>query len=376
MLKGLYLINTNIYNKKAHTIQISKTIEAINKTGTAKVILVAPNYSNRLNLDWFYDYYGISRKFDIRLIFNFWRKNGTILSFILFDFTAIFYVFYAKFFKKADFIYFRSEYFLPLAVAAKILSLPYYYEIHRKGLNRIEEKIKIFLAKNATGLVVITNRLKDYYQKINENIITAYDSVDIGRFGADIAKEEARKTLNLEKEKMIFTYCGSIRKGKGVETILEAALKFPDCGFYLVGRVNPLFVYIAEKYKSDNIHFVGEVPNTKVPFYLKASDLLILPHLSNLRSQSPMKLFEYMASGGVILSSDLENIREILSDKDALFFKAGDTEDFCSKIRKFKENPFFYSPMGQNAKDKARNFTWEKRGEKISALITKQNDKF
>lgn len=374
MLRGLYLINTNIYNKKAHTIQISKTIEAINKTGMAKIILVAPNYSNRLNLDWFYDYYGISQKFDVRLIFNFWRENGTILSFILFDFAAIFYVFYAKFIKKTDFIYFRSEYFLPLAVTAKILSLPYYYEIHRRGLNRIEEKIKNFLAKNAAGLVVITNSLKDYYQKINENIITAYDSVDLGRFGTDIAKEEARKVLNLEKEKMIFSYCGSIRKGKGIETILEAALNFPDCGFYLVGRVNPLFAHIVERYKSKNIHFVGEVSNTKVPFYLKASDLIILPHLSNLRSQSPMKLFEYMASGGVILSSDLENIREILSDKDVLFFKAGDTEDFCSKIRKFKENPSFYSSMGQNAKDKARNFTWEKRGEKISALIEKQNN--
>jgi len=375
MLKGFYFINTNIFNKKAHSLQISKTIEAVNNAGKINLTLAAPLYVKKPDINCFFDYCGVKNKFEVRLLYNFGLRRGTILSFITFNFSSVIYLFYIKFFKKADFIYFRSEYFLFIAVFAKILRLRYYYEIHRKGLSKKEDGIKNFLVKSAAGVVALTEGLKSHYEKFNPNIVSAHDSVDLERFDININKEEARKKLDMETVKKIFMYCGSMRKGKGIETILEAAKEFPEQIFYLVGRVDPQFGAIVDKYKSANIVFAGEVPNSIVPIYLKAADMLILPHLSNLRSQGPMKLFEYMASGGVILSSDLENIREVLFGNDALFFKAGDSLDFSLKIKEFLADPQSYAPMGENVRVKAKEYTWEKRGEKISNLMTK-NEKF
>ncbi|HAG07515.1 MAG TPA: hypothetical protein DCL13_05000 [Peptococcaceae bacterium] len=63
------------------------------------------------------------------------------------------------------------------------------------------------------------------------------------------------------------------------------------------------------------IRFVDRVPNTKVPLWLRASDILVLP-LSPLYvtwvGEMPLKLFAYMATGVPIVTTNLPSLREVL----------------------------------------------------------------
>ena len=47
---------------------------------------------------------------------------------------------------------------------------------------------------------------------------------------------------------------------------------------------------------------------------------------------SPMKMFEYMAAGRAIVTSDLPVIREVLNEKNAVFCEPDVLEDWKVKI--------------------------------------------
>ncbi|KKS24991.1 MAG: Glycosyl transferase group 1 [Candidatus Jorgensenbacteria bacterium GW2011_GWF2_41_8] len=53
---------------------------------------------------------------------------------------------------------------------------------------------------------------------------------------------------------------------------------------------------------------------------------------------SPLKLFEYMASGRPIVASDLLSLREILTEQEAIFFKPDDPLDLALKIKEILVN--------------------------------------
>ena len=61
----------------------------------------------------------------------------------------------------------------------------------------------------------------------------------------------------------------------------------------------------------------GSCIGPKSPGLLEQADVLVMPHTATPVSEryaSPLKLFEYMASGKPIVASDLSAVREVLRD--------------------------------------------------------------
>jgi len=86
---GYYLVNTDLFNKKAHSIQILKTVEAINKNSDINLTIIAPKYSSS-NLDELFAYHGIKNKFSIIFVKNFLFSGGGKTSFYFFFNTNFF----------------------------------------------------------------------------------------------------------------------------------------------------------------------------------------------------------------------------------------------------------------------------------------------
>ena len=72
-----------------------------------------------------------------------------------------------------------------------------------------------------------------------------------------------------------------------------------------------------------------------------------------------------MASKRPIVSSDLPSLREVLTDKEALFFEAGNSGDLAMAIQKISGNPELSDQLSYNAYEKVKEYTWDKRAEKI-----------
>jgi glycosyltransferase involved in cell wall biosynthesis len=130
-----------------------------------------------------------------------------------------------------------------------------------------------------------------------------------------------------------------------------------------------------------NLTLLGFVPNERLPIIQAACDILLLPHERHVsassggdiaRFTSPMKLFEYLATGRAILSSDLPVLREVLDEQVAVLVPP---EDFLAWSRSLQELSVDHSRrkiLGDAARALAQQYSWKARAERT--LVGIEND--
>ena len=83
------------------------------------------------------------------------------------------------------------------------------------------------------------------------------------------------------------------------------------------------------------------------------------------RYLSPMKLFEYMACGRVICSSNLPVLQEILTPEIAILLPPEDSGAWVTAIQEIKDDPTLRSNLSHSARVAAKEYSWENRAEKM-----------
>ena len=85
---------------------------------------------------------------------------------------------------------------------------------------------------------------------------------------------------------------------------------------------------------------------------------------------SPIKLFESLATGRPIISSDLPTIREVLHDhENALLVKANDIDAWESAIRELQASPDLAMKLAATARKTAEQYSWQQRAQGIWKAI-------
>ncbi|SRR5579884_231503 len=372
-----YITSSHIPSIYANGVQTMRMCEAIANLGHELILLIPANEEESIQLkeDDTFSFYGAERVFEIKAT-PFRRKS--IHAFI----SSI----YAKL-KKADLCYTRCDY---AAYFASRLGISTVFEAHKPLSSRLGARITPSVLFNSPylKLVSISNSLtKLYIENYNVNpqrIITEHDGVDLERFAALPAKGELRRELNLPHDKRIICYAGSLYKGRGIELLLSASKKIPRDSLVLIvgGRIGDLERYkgMAVEMGCTNVHFRGFVPNNTVPKYLVASDVLVMPYQRNAEDPSghviadffsPLKMFEYMASGTPIVASDLSVIREILKDREnAILFNPSDERAFLNSISTVLEDRELTQRIARNAQDEAKKHTWTERAKEILSFLS------
>ena len=100
--------------------------------------------------------------------------------------------------------------------------------------------------------------------------------------------------------------------------------------------------------------------------------MLLLPNPASAISRefnSPLKLFEYMASGRPIVASDLPSFREVLTDgRNAVLVEPGNPQALTAGIRRIKEDAALGERLARQALEDVRDYTWARRAERLDAL--------
>jgi glycosyltransferase involved in cell wall biosynthesis len=121
------------------------------------------------------------------------------------------------------------------------------------------------------------------------------------------------------------------------------------------------------------ITFTGLIPPADVSARLREADVLTLPNPASAISSeftSPLKLFEYMASGRPIVASDLASLREVLRDEqNALLVDAGNPQALVAAIVRIKDDPELGRRLAGQAMLDVRDFTWARRAERLETLF-------
>jgi glycosyltransferase involved in cell wall biosynthesis len=183
--------------------------------------------------------------------------------------------------------------------------------------------------------------------------------------------------LDLPPDRPLIVYTGHLFRWKGVYTLAEAAQYLPEAYFVFVGGMEKdvmEFRAFVREMGLSNVRVVGYVPPAQVPLYLAAADALALPNsaeedISRLYT-SPLKLFEYMASGRPIVASDLPSLREVLTDRvNACLVPPDDPTALVRGIQEALGNPLLARQLADRARQDVAAYTWEQRAEKVMAFV-------
>jgi len=374
-MKLIYIANARIPTEKAHGIQIMQMCEAFTNAGN-EVELVLPQRLNYIKGDPF-EYYGVERNFKIKKLpcldliplDIYLGKLSLWIQAISFNF----FVFPYLLLKKADIIYTRDKFLLPLCLLKKNIV----YEAHDFSKNYF---LYLPFLNRLRGMVVITHKLEEFFVKngIPKNkILVAPDGVDLEKFDIKENQEDCRRKLNLPLDKKIVLYTGHLYEWKGATTLAASSVSLDEDTFIIfVGGTKEDI----ERFKSEilnlksKIWVVGHRPHSEIPYWLKAADVLVLPNSAKEEISkfwtSPIKMFEYMASQRPIISSDLPSIREILNGQNCIFCQPGDAEDLAKKIKQVLNNPTLGEKLAGQAYQDVLQYSWDKRARKILEFIS------
>lgn len=216
----------------------------------------------------------------------------------------------------------------------------------------------------------VKNNMIEY--GIPENkIIQAHNGVNEYFFSRFPEKAEIwRKKLLKNKENFLIVYAGNLNRFKGLDILLGAARNLSHIRFVIAGGCEDEERDYSRKNRKmlENVEFIGHVPHSDLAVLFQASDVLAFPHLSGEAANitSPLKFFEYIASGTPIASTKIPTI-EAFGKKDLAMSTCSPDSiyDFTKCIQKVLEKfPRREEGYSQNI-ELAKQFTWEKRMKRI-----------
>src|SRR3990167_4333440 len=378
-MKLIYITNSRIPTTKAQGFQIIKMCEAFTREGV-DIELWIPRRINPIK-DSPFDYYNIKESFVIKKIPNIdliplYKIIGPLANFIESISFAVFNVWQLR---KSNFdaIYSRDQFTLWLL---SFLNYKFIYEMHKMPQH---SGLYLRIWRKAHKIITITAILKNAIVKEGaevSKILVAHDGVDLEMFNAiNKSAEELKTELNLPTEQFLIGYVGkfkTLEQEKGLKTMIEALslLNKETKMAFVGGDAAEVKEYksLAQRFNVlQQCVFIGYQPYKRMAEYMKAMDAVVLPSPDKplAHYSSPLKLFEYMASGRPVIASDLPAIREVLNDKNALFFKPENNDDLARAVKMLKSSPTLGYHLSQQALADVKNYTWTNRAKNILAAV-------
>ena len=281
----------------------------------------------------------------------------------------------------ADLCFVRDPMCLHLATNAGI---PTVFESHSSQLHRTPrlarrwEKDVLTRAADLSLIrfVAISQALADYWIEKGapaHKIIALHDGFSLNHFEQNRSQCGARIRAGLPLGQKIVVYTGRLYRDRGVERVLDLAGEFPEAFFVVVGgpeeRKLELEALAAEQGLT-NTRWVGQVPHVKVADYLFAADVLLMLwtwRVPTIRYCSPLKLFEYMAAGRIIVGEAFPTVLEVLENGDTAYLADPDSfDDLVGKMRQALAQEYPAARMATKARALAlQEYSWKRRARTI-----------
>lgn len=372
-----YLSTACLPSSTANALQVMKMCQAFHQENYG-IRLVAPVLGpETISPDHIRKQYGLSTMFPITTIPAPQAGRG-----IRYDVQAVMMARGCS----ATIIYTRS---LRIAALATLFGHRVVVEVHDVPGGRWGPRYMRFILSNrkTAAVVVITEALrKEVATRFGDprvcRVFVAPDGVDLERFSNRLDPPEVRRTLGLDPNSFTAGYAGSLYPGRGGEFIIDLAGRIPEGQFLVIGGPSERADELAAEASArgiDNILFRRAVANSELPLYLAACDVLLMPYEKGKisasgggdisRVMSPLKMFEYLATGRLVMSSDLPVLREVLNDENAILCPPADGDAWEGALRAVANDSALRNRLGQRAREDARRYDWRARVKRIMEAV-------
>lgn len=382
-----YLTVSRIPTEKAHGHQILEMCQALSKIENVNLYLNLPNRYNHLlqNIEeWYGEKFSIKiRKINTTDFFgkNLHSKYLQLLNFYIINVTYALNFFFKSIRKSKNnqYYYVREPLLLTMVILLiKFKKAKIIYELHSLPESKILRYIFCLLLKNVCLIIVLTPILKKILQVIynldSQKIIYLSDSVNKRFLNIKLKEDSTRKILKI-------CYLGRVSSKnvpKGLNDLLNVISQLNitrQIEFHIYGvltnEVNELNEYISKLkiLKNIKIYVNGNIKYSQVPILLSKFNILVGIYskndFHNKYCVSPLKVFEYMSAGKLILISQIPAFKRVLEhNENALLFKNSRISMkncFEKAIANYEDLRY----ISMKAKSDAESNTWELRALKL-----------
>jgi glycosyltransferase involved in cell wall biosynthesis len=377
-MKIACIATSRIPSDTANSIQVMKACNALAQLGHTVHLLVPEHKSDqdtgRRTWQELQSFYGLGNGPPGQPAFQVeWLKARLKLKRYDFSFFAI---------NRARALQADIAYVWPLqaGVFALFRGLPVILELHGEPEGKLGPSVfRIFLKlPGQKRLLPITQALADHLERKYQwsfpagQLVIAPNGVELERYIDLPSAQEARRILGLP-EGITAGYSGHLYPGRGIGLLVELARRHTQVQFLWVGGRPADISRWQSHLKDENIHNVsltGFVENSRLPIYQAAMDILLMPYERQIEGSSggnsadfcsPMKMFEYMACGRAIISSNLPVIREVLTESRAVLCPPEDEDAWSSALEALLDDPARREALATKAREAVLEYTWQSR---------------
>ncbi len=380
-----YCVNLRLPSERAYGHHVARFCDALFRSGQ-DVTIYAPERQNPIAQD-FWSYHQVDRRVQLRFIPAFdhvafrwipgalglWLHNRSFIRHLIVHLRE----------GKFDLLYTRTPALLPSLLST---GLPVAIELHT--IPRWRKRRFASLCMRCRKVICLTGPIREEMTRLGvpeRLLMVEGDAVEEDAFRELMDISSAKERFGIASDETVLGYAGSLMTmglAKGVEQIIGAVAILrnhnqPVTALIAGGppsALPPLQLEAIRLGVGAAVKFTGPLPHGTIPSVFAASDVLVYPapktdHPFFTRDTSPLKVFEYMASGRPMVAADLPPLRDIVDDGVAFLCAPGDPQSLADAVTDALSHPDAAQAKATKAKERVREHTWTKRAARILSAI-------
>ena len=229
------------------------------------------------------------------------------------------------------------------------------------------EKLEQQVLEKADLVIVVSEKLHATKSVFNKHTYLVPNGVDYASYSKALTDDTPMPSDISQLPKPVIGYSGLISRRLDLGLIGYIAKSHTEWSLVLIGEVNDggCESELNRLREMKNVYFLGIKEITQVPHYVRVFDVCIVPYKLNEQTEnlSPLKLYDFMAMGKEIVTTDFPIAREF---KDILHIaESNDSFVNCIKEALAEKDEALFTKRRQIA---AQN-TWEDRIVELSGII-------
>ena len=214
-------------------------------------------------------------------------------------------------------------------------------------------------------------------------VIVIPNGVDVARFSSTESKdhrEDIRNKFNIPQEVPLFITASRLVPKNGVDLVIGAFQYLPEDVHFLIAGEGPECIQLeklARKGKgAGRIHFVGEISQAELPYYLGAADYFI--RASRSEGQG-IAFIEALAAGLPTIGTDVGGIPDFLHDGETGFLaETCDTEGVAYAMNRALEDAIATAEIAKRGNELSNTYDWNivamrMKNEVFEPLLRREN---
>jgi glycosyltransferase involved in cell wall biosynthesis len=235
----------------------------------------------------------------------------------------------------------------------------------------------------ADKIIVVSSRMKKTLQKEygvpGNKIIVIRNGANTDLF-KPMDTTRVREELGLDQSSNYICFVGAFWWYEGVEYLIRSIPlileQCPQARFLIVGdgQLREELIELAKQIGvSDKVMFTGMVPYQKVPLYINASDLCVVPATRQRNERtgaSPLKLCEYMACEKPVIASRVDGLEIVEENNTGILVKPESPRSLAKAIIKLIQNQELRKQMGERGRRYVlENQSWERVVKRVADVF-------